>query len=102
MRVVAVLVRNLKQALEDRSSLKHEHVAALCRIDRLLHIHAMIEDELDAYLCSYIGLYYWTHGTSRCRVVGDVESGYVVLPVTVEKATQLDSWTGTKAKRKAG
>jgi predicted RNase H-like nuclease len=40
------------------------------------------EDEIDAYVCAYVAEYYWTHGTARCRVVGDLESGYIVTPVT--------------------
>jgi len=40
-----------------------------------------VEDELDAYLCAYIGLYYLRHGSNRCWVAGDSETGYVVIPV---------------------
>jgi predicted RNase H-like nuclease len=49
------------------------------------------EDELDAYVCAYIALHYWTHGTSRCRVVGDLASGYIVTPVTAAQAVCLDA-----------
>jgi predicted RNase H-like nuclease len=28
------------------------------------------EDEIDAYVCAYVALYYWTHGLAKCRVVG--------------------------------
>src|SRR5262249_17464780 len=38
-------------------------------------------------------LYYWTHGTSRCRIVGDVDSGYILTPVTPEQAACLDRAT---------
>jgi predicted RNase H-like nuclease len=48
------------------------------------------EDELDAYICAYISLYYWTHGLTRCRVVGDTMSGYIVTPVSQEQAACLD------------
>ena len=51
----------------------------------------LIEDELDAYMCAYIGFYYWTHGASRCRVVGDVETGYIVTPVTPAIGAALDA-----------
>jgi hypothetical protein len=51
----------------------------------------LIEDELDAYMCAYIGFYYWTHGASRCRVVGDVDSGYIVTPVTPTLGLALDA-----------
>src|SRR5260370_5774529 len=51
----------------------------------------LIEDELDAYMCTYIGFYYWTHGASRCRVVGDVDTGYIVTPVTPAIGADLDA-----------
>lgn len=51
----------------------------------------LIEDEFDAYMCAYIGFYYWTHGASRCRVVGDVDSGYIVTPVTPNIGLALDA-----------
>ena len=51
----------------------------------------LIEDELDAYMCAYIALYYWTHGTSRCRVVGDVDTGYIVTPVTPAFGVAVDA-----------
>ena len=49
------------------------------------------EDEIDAFVCAYVGLYYWTHGKSRCRVAGDVESGYIVTPVNERQAICLDA-----------
>jgi predicted RNase H-like nuclease len=49
------------------------------------------EDELDAYVCAYVAHYYWTHGTTRCRVVGDLESGYIVTPVSPAHARCLDA-----------
>lgn len=51
----------------------------------------LIEDELDAYMCAYIAFYYWTHGASRCRVVGDVDTGYIVTPVTPAIGAALDA-----------
>jgi predicted RNase H-like nuclease len=48
------------------------------------------EDELDAYVCAYIALYYWTHGLEGCRVVGDTATGYIVTPVSKEQADCLD------------
>jgi hypothetical protein len=49
-----------------------------------------LEDEIDGYVCAYTALYYWTHGTSRCRIAGDVDSGYILTPVTPEQAACLD------------
>ena len=48
------------------------------------------EDELDAFMCAYIGFYYWRHGTDRCRIVGDLDSGYIVTPVTQELGDRID------------
>lgn len=56
-----------------------------------------LEDELDSYVCAYVGAFYWTHGSARCRVVGDIQSGYIVTPVTDKIAQCLDkegAWRG--------
>lgn len=49
------------------------------------------EDEIDAYICAYTGMLFWTHGTSRSRVVGDIATGYIVTPVTEELGALLDA-----------
>jgi hypothetical protein len=51
---------------------------------------ARAEDEIDAYVCAYTALYYWAHGTSRCRIAGDADDGYIVTPVTPELAACFD------------
>jgi predicted RNase H-like nuclease len=51
---------------------------------------ARAEDEIDAYVCAYTALYYWTHGATRCRVAGDATDGYILTPVTAELAACLD------------
>ena len=40
------------------------------------------EDELDAITCTYIAAYYWTWGTRRCAMLGTLEEGYIVTPMT--------------------
>jgi predicted RNase H-like nuclease len=40
-----------------------------------------VEDELDAFVCAYIGLYHAVHGVPRSVVVGDISTGYIVVPV---------------------
>ena len=40
------------------------------------------EDRLDAILCAYIAAYYWTWGTRRNAIVGTLEGGYIVTPMT--------------------
>lgn len=49
------------------------------------------EDEMDAYLCAYVAMLFWAHGTDRSRVVGDTETGYIVTPVTKELGGMLDA-----------
>jgi predicted RNase H-like nuclease len=48
-----------------------------------------VEDELDAYVCAYAGLYHLAWRGVRSLVVGDVARGYVVTPVDVEAAAAL-------------
>lgn len=50
-----------------------------------------VEDELDAFVCAYIANYYWAHGTRKCRVVGDIDGGYIVTPVSSEQGARLDA-----------
>jgi predicted RNase H-like nuclease len=51
---------------------------------------ARAEDEIDAYVCAYTALYYWSHGTHRCRIAGDATNGYILTPVTPELAACFD------------
>jgi predicted RNase H-like nuclease len=42
----------------------------------------LVEDELDAYVCAYVALYYeQRRGSRECAVIGDGRTGYVVTPV---------------------
>lgn len=47
------------------------------------------EDELDAYICAYIALHYFTHGEQRCAVIGDVREGYIVTPIDADARLRL-------------
>lgn len=38
------------------------------------------EDLLDAYFCSYLALHYWRFGRARSEMIGDVDSGYIIVP----------------------
>ena len=38
------------------------------------------EDKLDALLCAYLALYYWTWGSERNCMVGDTVRGYIINP----------------------
>jgi predicted RNase H-like nuclease len=38
------------------------------------------EDALDAWFCAYLALHAWSWGSERNEIVGDFESGYIVVP----------------------
>lgn len=48
-----------------------------------------LEDELDAYVCAYIGWYHLAWAGSRSLTVGDGRSGYIVTPVTPRHAALI-------------
>ncbi|XZO03077.1 MAG: DUF429 domain-containing protein [Microcoleus sp.] len=39
-----------------------------------------LEDQLDALLCAYIGAHWWYWGIERNLVLGDRQTGYIVIP----------------------
>lgn len=39
-----------------------------------------VEDKLDSTICAYIAAYWWYWGTAKNRVLGDLSSGYIVVP----------------------
>lgn len=49
-----------------------------------------VEDEVDAVVCAYIALFA-TRTPHRVRVLGDVERGYILTPVTAEMARRIDA-----------
>jgi predicted RNase H-like nuclease len=44
------------------------------------------EDGLDALTCAYIVFWYWWHGPGGAEVIGDMETGYIVVPRRPESA----------------
>jgi predicted RNase H-like nuclease len=38
------------------------------------------EDKLDSLICAYVGAYWWFWGTQRNQVLGDLNTGYIVIP----------------------
>lgn len=38
------------------------------------------EDTLDALVCAYLALYYWTWGAEKAEMIGDLETGYIINP----------------------
>jgi len=39
-----------------------------------------IEDQLDSLICAYIGAYWWYWGEERNQVLGDRDTGYIIVP----------------------
>ena len=38
------------------------------------------EDKLDSLICAYIGAYWWYWGREKNLVLGDISTGYIVIP----------------------
>ncbi len=38
------------------------------------------EDRLDAFVCALIGLHHWRHAGRRSEVIGDLDTGFILLP----------------------
>jgi len=62
--------------------------AATARGTRLAALKR-VEDELDAYVCAYIGRYHLAWAGRRSLTVGDGRDGYIVTPVTPRHATLI-------------
>jgi len=39
-----------------------------------------VEDQLDGLICAYIGAYWWYWGSAKNLVLGDISTGYIVVP----------------------
>ena len=48
-----------------------------------------LEDKLDSIVCAYVGAYWWHWGEERCGVLGNSESGYIVVPCPQNAPEQL-------------
>jgi predicted RNase H-like nuclease len=64
-------------------------LAALCDARPSGVAFKTLEDELDAYVCAYVGWYHLTWAGTRSLTVGDGRSGYIVTPVTPRHATRI-------------
>ncbi len=42
-----------------------------------------LEDQLDSLICAYVGAYWWYWGAARNWVLGDIKTGYIVVPAPV-------------------
>lgn len=38
------------------------------------------EDKLDSIICGYMAAYYWTWKEKKCRIFGDIDTGYIITP----------------------
>lgn len=47
------------------------------------------EDALDAWFCAYLAQHAWYGGAERNEIVGDFESGYIVLPKPVKRFAEF-------------
>jgi predicted RNase H-like nuclease len=82
------LLRCLVDLRDGRPPLRVETAAAWSRVSAMVEDAKTgaeldrVEDELDAYVCAYVGWhYYHRRGNRDCAVIGDARCGYVVTPV---------------------
>lgn len=47
------------------------------------------EDALDAWFCAYLALHAWYWGAERSEIVGDFETGYIVLPTMAAEPAKV-------------
>src|SRR6476646_3351421 len=48
-----------------------------------------VEDQLDAIICAYVAAHWWYWGTERNLVLGDRETGYIVVSTPLPKESTL-------------
>ncbi|MBW4487691.1 MAG: DUF429 domain-containing protein [Trichocoleus desertorum ATA4-8-CV12] len=48
-----------------------------------------VEDQLDALICAYVAAHWWYWGLERNLVLGDRETGYIVVPTLLPKESTL-------------
>jgi predicted RNase H-like nuclease len=68
--------------LDVAASSEWARLAATCAARPSGAVLKRLEDELDAYVCAYIGVYHLAWDGSRSLTVGDGQDGYIVTPVT--------------------
>jgi predicted RNase H-like nuclease len=64
-------------------------LAATCEARPSVAALKRLEDELDAYVCAYIGAHHLAWAGRRSLTVGDGVSGYIVTPVTPRHAALI-------------
>ena len=48
-----------------------------------------VEDQLDALICAYVAAHWWYWGLERNLVLGDRETGYIVVPTLLPRESTL-------------
>ncbi|HEU5322728.1 MAG TPA: DUF429 domain-containing protein [Methylomirabilota bacterium] len=69
--------------------------SAVRRAARAAELDA-VEDELDAYVCAYVGAYHLAWRGRRSLTVGDAARGYIVTPVDEAHAARLRRLGGAR------
>lgn len=54
------------------------------------------EDTLDAIFCAYIAYYCWAN-PNKCAVLGDMQKGYIITPVTSKIQKELEQQKGKQS-----
>ena len=83
-----------------------KHLAALSKADPALKLPGEVtkaridelkaqklkdyEDEIDAVFCAYIAYYAWVH-PNKCAVLGNLDEGYILTPITDTMRRQLEA-----------
>jgi predicted RNase H-like nuclease len=75
--------------LDVTTSPEWRRLAVTCDASPSGGVRKALEDELDAYVCAYIGCYHRAWSGSRSLTVGDGRSGYIVTPVTPRHAALI-------------
>jgi predicted RNase H-like nuclease len=79
----------LQEKLLDELPVLRPHLRADKRLKTLLKRDVSVmkgrgmkayEDTLDSLFCAYIGFYHWYWGEERSEVLGDIGTGYIVIP----------------------
>ncbi|MDJ0746725.1 MAG: hypothetical protein QNJ32_25665 [Xenococcaceae cyanobacterium MO_167.B27] len=47
-----------------------------------------VEDKLDSLICAYVAAYWWYWGEARNLVLGNENTGYIIVPKVDNFATQ--------------
>ena len=85
-------LERLKRAdppLDVTASPEWPRLASLCHARPSGAALKRLEDELDAYVCAYIGVHHLAWAGTRSLAVGDATCGYIVTPVSEHHAARL-------------